>query len=89
MNFHHFSNSSISTLTYLLRQSTKRQQPHQSSQTQIPNAKMQFKTLLSIYVAIVGAVAADTDDPLSQLPTCAKAKLTAAFEATGCTSQTG
>lgn len=54
-----------------------------------PTAKMQFKTLLSIYVAIVGAVAADTDDPLSQLPTCAKAKLTTAFEATGCTSQTG
>jgi hypothetical protein len=50
---------------------------------------MQFKTLLSIYVAIVGAVAADTDDPLSQLPTCAKSKLTAALEATGCTSQTG
>lgn len=55
---------------------------------------MQFKTLLSIYVAIIGAAALDvavdiTDDPLSQLPTCAKSRLTAAFAATGCTSQTG
>lgn len=50
---------------------------------------MQFKTLLSIYAAIVGAVAADTEDPLSQLPACARSKLTAAFVATGCTSQTG
>lgn len=49
---------------------------------------MQFKTLLSMTVAIVGAIAQD-DDPLSQLPTCAKSKLTTAFEATGCTSQTG
>lgn len=49
---------------------------------------MQFKTLLSLSVAIVGAIAAD-EDPLSKLPTCAKDKLTTAFEATGCTSQTG
>lgn len=49
---------------------------------------MQFKTLLSLAVAFVGVIAQD-DDPLSQLPECAKAKLTTAFEATGCTSQTG
>ncbi|KAK7696755.1 hypothetical protein SLS64_014244 [Diaporthe eres] len=47
---------------------------------------MQFKTLLSISVAIVGAIA--QDDPLSLLPECAKSKLTTAFEATDCTSQT-
>jgi hypothetical protein len=50
---------------------------------------MQFKTLLSIYVAIVGAVADGTDDPLSLVPDCARSKLTDAFVATGCTSQTG
>lgn len=50
---------------------------------------MQFKTLLSLSVAIVGAIAQADEDPLSQLPTCAKSKLTTAFEATGCTSQTG
>ncbi|KKY32057.1 putative proline-rich antigen [Diaporthe ampelina] len=49
---------------------------------------MQFKTLLSLSIAIVGAIAQADEDPLSQLPECAKSKLTDAFEATGCTSQT-
>lgn len=49
---------------------------------------MQFKTLLSLAVAIVGAIAAE-EDPLSKVPECAKDKLTAAVEATGCKSATG
>ncbi|KAG8166184.1 hypothetical protein KVR01_004736 [Diaporthe batatas] len=49
---------------------------------------MQFTTLLSIYVAIAGAVAAPTEDPLALVPACARSKLTAAFAVTGCTSPT-